>query len=453
MKLEKAIEASHKIAQDLIKSEREAPVLPFHSKADYDALIDLSLSEKGCAEDVFFEQLSQIAHLTPKTNSSRFFNQLFAGRSAASLSAEIISTVLNTTMHTYKVSGIQVLIEQEVVKKFLQKVGYLNGEGIINPGGSISNMVSMMIARNEKAPEIMHQGFSNNKLISYTSDEGHYSIKKNAAFLGLGKDNVRLVQTDDRGRILAEDLEAQIVKDLDAGYSPFYINATAGTTVLGAFDPFEEISAIAKKYGLWFHIDAALGGSALMSSLHKELLKGSELSDSFTWNAHKMMNVPITASFLLLKEKGLLHKHVSEKADYLFQNEGLDLDLGNMSIQCGRRVDAFKVWAAWKYYGGSGLEHRIDHLFEMANHAAKIIKNDSELELFREPESVNVCFNVKGVDAEAICAKLHQDGKAMVGYSKTKGAKFIRIACINADISLKEVEEFLELVKEAAKLL
>jgi sulfinoalanine decarboxylase len=451
MDLEKAIEKSSEIAKALIQAEKDQPVLPLHTKSEYEAMIDLGLSEEGCAEDLFFEQISQIAHLTPKTNSHRFFNQLFAGRSAPSLAADILSTVLNTTMHTYKVAGIQVLVEQETVQQFLQKVGYTAGEGIINPGGSMSNMVSMMIARNEKAPEIMHQGFSHNKLISYTSDEGHYSIKKNAAFLGLGKDNVRLVKTDDRGRILAEDFEQQVIKDLEAGLLPFYINATAGTTVLGAFDPFEEIAAICKKYDIWFHIDGALGGSALMSEQYKHLVKGSELSDSFTWNAHKMMNVPITASFLLLKERGLLHKHISEKADYLFQNEGLDLDLGNMSIQCGRRVDAFKVWAAWKYYGAKGLEKRIDHLFAMAKHAAKIIKEDPNLELFRAPESVNVCFNVKGVDPEAICAQLHKEGMAMVGYSKTKGAKFIRIAFINADISLKEVEEFLHLVKAAAK--
>ncbi len=199
------------------------------------------------------------------------------------------------------------------------------------------------------------------------------------------------------------------------------------------------------------HIDGALGGSALLSEKYKHLAKGSHLADSYTWNAHKMMNVPITASFLLLKEKGLLHKHLSEKAAYLFQQEGFDLDLGNASIQCGRRVDALKVWAAWKYYGAKGLAERIDHLFEMAAYAAQLIEKDPELELFRVPESVNVCFNVKGWDAEKVCAQLHQKGLAMVGYSQTKGAKFIRMACINADISLKEVEEFLDIVKTVAK--
>lgn len=448
----KAINEATKIARLLLNEESENPVLKHQNKADYQALVDLSLTAYGCDEASFFEALKEIVLLTPRTNSNSFFNQLFAGRSAPALSAEILTSILNTTMHTYKVAGIQVLIEQEVVGKMLAKIGYKNGEATMNPGGSMSNMVSMMVARNEKVATIAQSGFSGEKLIVYTSEEGHYSIRKNAQILGIGKENVRFVETDYDGRMDVNNLEYQVKEDLSKGFIPFYINATAGTTVFGVFDPFKEIAAIAKEYGLWLHIDGALGGSALMSAEHKHLLEGVELSDSFTWNAHKMMNVPISAAFLFLNKKGLLSKHLSEKADYLFQGEQEDLDLGNSSIQCGRRVDAFKVWAVWKYYGASGIEQRINHLFDLAQYAAACIEKEPSFKLFRTPESVNVCFTIEGVSAEAVCKKMHEEGLAMVGYSKSKGATFVRISFINANLQYEDVDNFFEQVKKVSGL-
>lgn len=451
MKIEKAIDEFANISKILLEEEKKEPVLKYHSVEDYKKLIDLSLKDDGCTEDEFFGLLKDISLLTPRTSSTAFFNQLFAGRSAPSLSAELLSSVLNATMHTYKVSGIQVLIEKEMTGELLKKVGYSNGEGIMNPGGSLSNMVSLLIARNEKDETILKEGIGRRGLIVYTSVEGHYSIRKNAGILGIGKNNVRKIKSDFRGRMDVDDLESEIQKDLAAGNLPFYINATAGTTVLGAFDQLDKISSIAKKYGLWLHVDGALGGSALMSEQHKELLKGAALSDSFTWNAHKMMNVPISASFLLVQKKGLLGKHLSEKADYLFQDEEADLDLGNISIQCGRKVDAFKVWAAWKYYGISGIANRIDHVFSLAKYAASCVEKEPLFTLFRSPESVNVCFTIEGFKPEDICAYLHREGKIMVGYSQAKGTTFIRMACLNADLQTKDVDNFFAQIKNAVE--
>lgn len=453
MKMERAIDEFAKISKVLLEKERSEPVLKYHGSEDYKKLINLSLGNDGCTEEAFFKLLEEISLLTPRTNSKSFFNQLFAGRTAPSLTADLLASVLNTTMHTYKVAGIQVLVEQEITNEFLKKVGYENGEGVMNPGGSLTNMTSMIVARNEKDETILKEGLRGGRMIVYTSIECHYSVRKSAGMIGIGKNNVRKIKSDHIGSMDVEDLEAEIQKDLAAGNIPFYINATAGTTVLGAYDHFSEISRVAKKYDVWMHIDGALGGSALLSTQHKHLLKGSELSDSFTWNAHKMMNVPVAASFLLMKEKGLLRKHFSEKADYLFQGEAEDLDLGNISIQCGRRVDAFKVWALWKYYGLSGIEQRINHLFDLANYAASYVEKEPLFELFRSPESVNVCFTIAGVQPEKVCEYLHKQGLIMVGYSQAKGTTFIRMACINADIQKTDVDHFFEQIKIAAKAL
>lgn len=450
MDIKKAIEEAARIAAVYIDREQSEPVLPRHSLEEYASKINVSLGKNGCKDSEFFNTLQEVALLTPKTGSPLFFNQLFAGKAAPSLCADMLVPVMNTAMHTFKVSGIQVLIENEITTQLLQKVGYKNGEGIINPGGSMSNMVSMLIARNEKLPTIGAQGLGGQRLIAYTSEKGHYSVQKNAAILGIGRDNVRPVKTDSRGRMESAHLQELIERDLVNGFLPFYVNATAGTTVFGTFDPFEEISAIAKEYDLWFHIDGALGGSALLSERHRHLVKGSSLSDSFTWNAHKMLNVPMTASFLLMKEKGILRKHLDEDAHYLFQNRGDDNDLGQKSIQCGRRVDALKVWAAWKYYGEKGLEKRINHLFDLVRHAREIILSDPAFTLYCEPESVNVCFNVMDIDAPELCSYLHEKSMAMVGYSGRGGHTFVRMACINADLSFDDIDSFFDHVKKAA---
>lgn len=108
----------------------------------------------------------------------------------------------------------------------------------------------------------------------FTSEDAHYSVQKLAAFMGIGADNVYKIQTDGRGKLRAEHLEAEIRRAVDEGARPFMVSATAGTTVLGAFDPLEAVADLCEKYGLWMHVDAAWGGGALMSQKYRHLLGG-----------------------------------------------------------------------------------------------------------------------------------------------------------------------------------
>lgn len=114
------------------------------------------------------------------------------------------------------------------------------------------------------------------RMVLFTSEDAHYSIQKLASFMGLGSDNVYLIKTDKRGKIIPEHLESEIKRSLNEGARPFLVSATAGTTVLGAFDPLEEIADLCEKYNLWLHVDAAWGGGALMSQKYRTLLKGIE---------------------------------------------------------------------------------------------------------------------------------------------------------------------------------
>ena len=143
-----------------------------------------------------------------------------------------------------------------------------------------------------------------------------------------------------------------------------------------------------------------------MSKTHKHLLKGIASSDSVSRSLHKMMNLPLLAAVLLVKDPKILYKNFNEDADYLFQMDDNDLNPGNKSIQCGRRNDALKVWTALKYLGDEGYEKRINKEFENARYATQIIQKDKDLKLVLEPECINVCFQVKGKSASKICEEL-----------------------------------------------
>ena len=408
------------------------------------------LSPAGHGLDEVVEAVRQVVTQTPSSAGRRFFNQLFGGRDPVATFAEILTALTNSSMYTYKVAGPQVLIEKEVVDRMAAKAGFTHGEGILAPGGSMANLTALIIARNEALPGVRDAGFDGIRPVVYTSSDGHYSTRKNAGITGLGRNSVREVATDGRGRMDVKDLKRMIMDDRADGLTPIMINATAGTTVLGAFDPLVEIAAVAESENIWMHVDGALGGSALLSEKHRHLLAGSHLADSFTWNAHKLMGVPLSCSAILMKKRGLLAKHFNESATYLFQADVDDLNPGTRSIQCGRRNDALKIWAAWLYHGDEGYCARLDHLFDLAQCAAELIEADPDLDLVAPPESINVCFEVTGHSAAEICGRLDLENRMKVGFGQVGGREAIRLVCVNPDFTETDIAFALDEIKAVA---
>lgn len=213
---------------------------------------------------------------------------------------------------------------------------------------------------------------------------------------GLGTDNVWSVPIDAQGRMIPDELEELVLKAKKEGKTPFYVNATAGTTVLGSFDPFPDISTICKKHNLWLHVDGSWGGPVIFSAAQRHKLKGVELADSLAVNPHKMMGVPITCSFLLGPDLRVFHKANTLPAGYLFhESSGEEVwDLADLTLQCGRRGDALKLALAWVYYGSSGFEAQIDHAFDIAGYFAEQIQQKGDFVLVSEnpPPCLQVCF-------------------------------------------------------------
>ena len=436
------------LAEFLISEEKKHPVsIPIDTKQLYDA-IDLELKDEPTVDDAFKETLKDIIKSTPKTASKAFFNQLFGGRISKSTLGDLLAVMLNNSMYTYKVAGVQVGIEKIILQNICNRIGYGDhSDGTIAPGGSMCNYMAMLMARDAYDASIRDEGVSR-KLIAYTSDTSHYSITKNASFVGIGRHQVRSVKTNAKGEMLVNDLEQQIKADFEKGHHPFFVNATAGTTVLGAFDDVEQISNICKTHQLWLHLDGAYCGSVIFSKQYKHLVKGIELTDSFSLNAHKMLGTPLGCSIIVTKVKKQLYESFSNDAEYLYQTDDDAYNLGKTSLQCGRRNDALKLWTLWKSVGNNGLEKIVDHQFYLADVARAYIKANPDYTLYSFEDSISVCFNYKGISAKTLCTKLYEHSKLMVGYGTFREDTFVRMVTINTQLEEKDIISFFKTLED-----
>lgn len=275
--------------------------------------------------------------------------------------------------------------------------------GISCQGGSASNLTSLVTARNALYPACRIEGNKDKDFAVFTSAGGHYSVEKAARTMGLGSAAVIKIRVDSLGQMDPAALRNAVVAAKKAGRTPLYVNATAGTTVLGAFDPLETIAAVCREFGMWLHVDASWGGPVAFSATRRHKLAGSHLADSITVSPHKMLNVPLTCSMLLTNDTAVFHRANTLPADYLFHadvegeqgNETDEVwDLADLTLQCGRRGDALKLALAWIYYGAAGFERQVDHAFDMAGYLATLIQEHPNFELLspNPPPCLQVCF-------------------------------------------------------------
>uniref|UniRef100_A0A8B9LWA4 Glutamate decarboxylase 1 n=1 Tax=Astyanax mexicanus TaxID=7994 RepID=A0A8B9LWA4_ASTMX len=393
-----------------------------------------------------------------RTGHPRFFNQLSTGLDIIGLAGEWLTSTANTNMFTYEIAPVFVLMEQLTLKKMREIVGWPNGEGdgIFSPGGAISNMYSVMIARYKHFPEVKTKGMTAApRLVLFTSEhivfsQSHYSIKKASAALGFGTENLILLSTDERGRVIPADLEAKVIDAKKRGCVPLFVNATAGSTVYGAFDPINEIADICEKYNMWLHVDGAWGGGLLMSRKHRHKLNGVE-------------RVHIQGLNNEIETPGLLQGCNSMCAGYLFQPDkqyDVTYDTGDKAIQCGRHVDIFKFWLMWKAKGTIGFEKHIDRCLELSEYLYNKIKNrEGYVMVFQgQPQHTNVCFwylppNLRGMPegdekrqrlhkvAPKIKAMMMECGTTMVGY-QPQGDKvnFFRMVISNPAATRSDID-------------
>ncbi|KDR09499.1 Cysteine sulfinic acid decarboxylase, partial [Zootermopsis nevadensis] len=380
-------------------TNRSNRVVEWRAPEELQKLIDLDLAAEPVSHDKLLQLLKDVIQYSVKTGHPFFVNQLFSSIDPYGLVGQWLGDALNPSVYTYEVSPVFTLMEETVLCEMRHIIGFPHGhgDGIFCPGGSIANGYAISCARYYHMPDVKNKGLHGMpRLVLFTSEDAHYSIKKMASLLGLGSDNVYLVHCNSKGKMDVQHLEQQIQTALEEGAVPFMVSATAGTTVLGAFDPIPEIADLCSKYKLWLHVDAAWGGGALVSKKHRHLLEGIERADSVTWNPHKLLTAPQQCSTFLLRHVGVLSACHSASAQYLFQKDKFydtKYDTGDKHIQCGRRADVLKFWFMWKAKGTIGLEKHIDTVFDNATYFLKQIRMREGFRLvLQEPECTNVCF-------------------------------------------------------------
>ena len=413
----------------------------------------IDLGEGSQSWDTLWSLIDSYLSHSVKTAHPQYFNQLWAGQSEPALIGSVIESLANTSMYTYEVAPVATLIETEVLNRFKAVFGFDQGEAQVTTGGSNSNYVALLLALHAKFPTLKQSGLQGlPKVAVFVSEEAHYSMDKAMVMAGLGLDSLIKVPVDETGCMQASELEKRLQQSADDDRVPVSIIGTAGTTVRGAFDNFEQIATLAKTYDCWFHIDGAWGGAVAFSESQRHLLNGCSYADSLSWVGHKMLGVPLMCGVLFVRQAGSFDQVCNlGNTSYIFHSGAERQDLGPYSLQCGRRVDMFKMWLEYVFYGEKGFEQRIDNFMRLASHAEGRIAQESSMELQSHRWINNICFRSipeNGIDTETfnkrIREKLYQSGKSLVNIAYLGDDLTVRLIITNKDVTESDIDQFFD---------
>ena len=416
----------------------------------------LNLGKKTPREDwqSLFTWIENYLHYSVNTTHPNFNNRMWSGANLPSILGEIITALYNTSSCTYESAPVASLMEKYMIDEMLKLVGFPQGEGLMTTGSSHANMIAMMLARNKNIPKSKELGlFQQKPLFAFVSSDAHYSFDKAANVLGIGTHQLIKIKTNTLGQINSDALDLEIKRIIKKGGKPFFIGATLGTTVRGAFDSISNLIPIKEKYNLWLHGDGAWGGSVIVNDALKEkFLKNIYRLDSFTTDFHKMLGSALMCNFLLISHKNLLNRVCSAgNINYIFHKS---FDLGVNSLQCGRRVDSLKWFLDWKFFGKEGFSTRISYYYQLICYAEKKIAAHPQLFSVVKRTSFNVCFRflpsvkIKLQTANAlnqeIRSELQKRELSLLSIAFIDDIFIFRLLIANTKVTTKTIDDLLD---------
>ncbi|MEA5583641.1 aspartate aminotransferase family protein [Nodularia harveyana UHCC-0300] len=383
------------------------------------------------------------------------------------LAAEVLISGTNQSLDSWDQSPAATVLEQHLVNWLCQNFGYdADGDGIFTSGGTQSNFMGLLLARDAYARHqlnwsVQTQGLppAANRFRILCSQAAHFTISQAVSLLGLGQQSVVMVETDSDYRLCSEAVERKLAELHEQDLLPIALVATVGTTDFGSIDPLPELAACAEKYGLWLHVDAAFGGGLIMSDRHQDKLNGIALADSITVDFHKLFYQPISCGAFLLKQRqnfDLIKLH----ADYLNPeiNETASIpDLVTKSIQTTRRFDALKLFLSLRTLGRKQFADMIDTTIELAQETASLINAEPTLELANNPTINAVVFRYLPSHTPAhldsttwanqinshIRLSLLQQGIAVIAQTKIGQLTYLKFTLLNPRTAIADVQEVL----------
>lgn len=410
------------------------------------------------AKEVVEKMMLDVYQYRGDSNHPRFFGFVPGPASSISWLGDIMTSAYNIHAGGSKLAPMVNCIEQKLLRWLCDQVGFgAQAGGVFVSGGSMANITALTAARDNKLDdETLHLG------VAYISDQTHSSVAKGLRIIGIPNKRIRKIPTNPDFTIRTDLLEEQIQKDSKDGLIPFVIIGTAGTTNTGSIDPLKELSAIAKRYQMWFHIDGAYGASILLSPKYKHLLEGAELADSISWDAHKWLYQTYGCAMVLVNDVQHLFHSFHVNPEYLKDIEG-DLDHINtwdIGMELTRPARGLKLWLTLQILGIDLIGSAIEHGFQLADWAEEAVRELPDWEIVSPSQlaMVNFRFAPKGLSKEQtdtlneqISKKILDNGYAAVFTTVLHGQTVLRICALHPEAEKEDMYETIRLLDTFGK--
>jgi aromatic-L-amino-acid decarboxylase len=320
------------------------------------------------------------------------------------------------------------------------------GGGVIQDTASSAALCALLVARERATNYQSNARGCDGRLVAYTSSQAHSSIEKAVKIAGLGGENLRLIEVDEKFAMRPLALARQIEQDRQAGLRPCFVCATVGTTSSNAIDPVPEIGRICRQEGLWLHVDAAMAGTAALCPEFRYLHDGLELADSYCFNPHKWMFTNFDCDCFYVADRAALIQTLSVLPEYLRNQateSGAVIDYRDWHVPLGRRFRALKLWFVIRHYGVEGLRYHVRQHVALAQEFAAWVKADARFEL-AAPAPLNlVCFRQRGGDDvnQELMERLNHSGELYLTHTRLDGRLTLRLCVGQTHTERRHVEQ------------
>ena len=333
-----------------------------------------------------------------------------------------------------------------------------SGGGVIQDTASSASLCALLAARERTTGLATNRRGCDGRLVAYSSAEAHSSILKAVKIAGLGEQNLRLIEVDERFAMRPEVLARAIHQDKQAGRTPCFVCATVGTTSSQAIDPLPEIGRLCREHNIWLHVDAAMCGAAAVCPEFRYIQAGLEAADSYCFNAHKWLFTNFDCDCFYVADRRALIGALSVVPEYLrnqASESGAVIDYRDWQIPLGRRFRALKLWFVVRHYGVEGLQFHLRRHVELAQKFASWVQADPRFEL-AAPAPLNlVCFRYRAEDSfnQALLDRLNGSGNLYVTQTKLSGKLVLRLCIGQTHTKLRHVERAWQRICEEADAL
>ncbi len=397
--------------------------------------------------------------------SPNFYAYFPSNTSFPSILGDLVSSGLGVQGMIWATSPAATEVETRVLDWMAEMMGMplkfistSEGGGVIQDTASTSALTAVVAAR-ERAT-----GFESNKagtkqnLVAYVSTQTHSSLEKAMKIAGIGSENLRLIEVDEKFSMCYDLLEKQIQEDKAQGLVPFFVCATIGTTSSNAMDPVRKIGEICHRENCWLHVDAAMSGTAMLCPEFRHLMDGVEFADSFSFNPHKWMFTNFDCDVFWIGNRRELIHTFSILPEYLRNKateSGEVFDYRDWHVQLGRRFRSLKLWFVIRHYGIEGLQFHVRKHVQMAQNLAQVIRDSSDFELVTEPPLNLVCFRHTAGDQfnMQLMNEVNNTGRAFFTHTKLNGQVVLRLSIGQTHTEEKHVAGTWDLIVQTAERL